>query len=229
MRTYNTNNDILNEVAILYRNIAGKDQLTAGEHDVVNSAIVDAYQVALLEYGVEDFKFHEEDVTSDTTAGTNYINLDEYIFRIVPGSVRIPAEHQNLGLIDEQAIFLADPKDEVTGLPDSYSYKNSGDPNIVRVRLYPTPDAIYTVSLKVLKFPTDVITNFPTHLMAAIKNKAKALSCLGLGLFNAKPSFDNEYEKQMAQIKEIFHDGPRHVGRTFTHTPRRTIQSRISS
>lgn len=229
MRTYNTVNDILNETAVLHRNLTGKDQLTAGENDIVNSAIVDAYQMALLEYGVEDFKFHEEDVTADTTSGTNYINLDEYIFRIVPGSVRIPAEHQNLGLIDEEAIFLVDPKDEITGPPESYSYKNSGDPNIIRVRLWPIPDATYTINLKVLKFPTDAITNFPTHLMAAIKNKGKELSCAGLGLFGAMPAFKSLYEEQIKQIKETFHDSPKHVGRTVVFPSGRSVESRIPS
>ena len=229
MRLYNTVNDIQNEMAILYRNLAGKDQFTAGEVDIVQSSIIDAYQIAIREYGITSFRFQEEDVTEATTSGTNYIDLDEYIYRVVPGSVRIPASGQQLGLIDEVAIFQRDPEAQETGEPTAYAYQNSGDPNVMRLRLYPTPDAAYTIYMKVLKYPTDVITNFPTDLMAAIKNKAKALSCLGLGVVQYKAGFDHEYEKAIAQLKDGYDfDGPKHVQRTHIVTPHRSIQSRIS-
>ncbi len=230
MRTYNTVNTIRSEMETLYRNITGKPSFTAGEADIVNSAIVDAYQKVITEYGVTDFRFHKQDVTATTTAGTNYVDLDEYIYRIVPGSVRIPAEHITLSLIDEVAIFQIDPNDEQTGPPRSYAYKNSTDPNIIRVRLWPTPDAAYSISLQVLQFPTDVITNFPTDLMSAIKNKAKALSCLGLGLAQYKLGFDSEYEQSIAQIKDGYEeDGPKHVQRSYYHRRNVTsLESRIS-
>ena len=216
MRLYNTVTDIKTEMEILYRNITGKPSLSAGEADIVYSAIVDAYQTVIKEYGVTDFRFQKQDDTETTTAGTNYVDLDEYIYRIVSGSVRIPAEHITLGLIDEVAIFNIDPNDEQTGPPRSYAYKNSTDPNIIRMRLWPTPDAAYSISLQVLQYPTDVITNFPTDLMIAIKNMAKSLSCLGLGLTQYQVGFDRVYEKAMPQIKDGYEDdGQKHVQKSY--------------
>lgn len=229
MRIYNTVNDVLNETRTLHRNLTGKEQLTAAEDDIVNSAIVDSYQQVLLEHGIEDFKFHEQDFTVTCVAGTNYVELDEYMFRIVPGSMRIPSEEQMLTLLNEAEIFDIDPNDEQTGLPTVFAYKNSGDPNVVRVRLYPNPDQAYVVAGKGLQLPTDVITNFPTHLMGPIKNKAKELSAVGLGLFNAAIPFRAIYEEQMAKIKSIYNDSPQHVARTFIRTRRRSIENRVSN
>ena len=229
MRLYNTVNSIRSEMETLYRNITGKHSLTAGEADIVNGAIVDAYQTVITEYGVTNFRFHNEDDTKTTTAGTNYVDLDEYVFRIVPGSVRIPAERTNLTLIDEVFIFQRDPNDEQTGVPRMYAYKNSTDPNIIRMRLWPTPDAAYVINLQGLQYPTDVITNFPTDLMIAIKNMAKSLSCLGLGLFQLQAGFDRVYEKAIAQIKDGYdNDGPKHVQKIVYPRQIRSLESRIS-
>ena len=84
MRLYNTVNSIRSEMETLYRNITGKHSFTAGEADIVNGAIVDAYQKVITEYGVTDFRFHKQDITKTTTSGTNYVDLDEYVYRIVP-------------------------------------------------------------------------------------------------------------------------------------------------
>lgn len=230
MRLYNTVQDIKSEMETLYRNVTGKPSFTAGEADIVYSSITDAYQRVIREYGIGDFRFHIQDVTVDTTAGTNYVDLAEYSFRVLNGSVRIPAEDQNLGIIDEVTIFQHDPGDDETGCPTAYAYKNSTDPNILRLRLYPTPDAAYTIYLKTFLYPTDTMTNFPTDLMAAIKNMAKSLSCLGLGLASYQVGFDREYEKCIAQVKDGYDgDGPIHVGRTYLSSIHGdSIQNRVS-
>lgn len=229
MRLYQTVDDIKCEMETLYRNITGKDSFTAGEADIVYGSIVDAYQRVLREYGVADFRFHIQDITVSTVTNQKYIDLPEYVFRVEHRSVRIPLESALLGIIDEVVIFQNDPRDEIKGIPEAYAYKNSGDPNIIRLRLYPTPDAIYVIHLKVLQYPTDAITNFPTDLVSAIKNKAKSLSCLGLGLASYQPAFDREYEKDLAQIKDGYdNDGPKHASRTFLGTTvSGNIQSRI--
>lgn len=228
MQTYNTVNDIQVEVEALYKNITGRPNLSAVEVDIVKNSIIDAYQFAILEYGVETFAFMEQAVTHDTTSGTNYIDLDEYVFKVVNGSVRIEDEKSFLGLIDEVTIFQNDPDLSVTGVPTHYAYMNSTDPNIIRLRLWPEPDDTYTISLKVLKYPTDVITNFPTHLMSAIKNKAKELSCIGLGMPQQAPGFEKMYENIIAKVKDGYHnDSPRHVGRSYIPSFQVGLESRL--
>ena len=228
MRLYNTVNDITSEMEILYRNLTGKASFTAGEFDIVNSSIIDAYQFVIREYGVTNFRFQEQDVTVDTVTSQKYVDLDEFVYRVVSGSVRIPERDQVMSLIDEVSIFQNDPRDEQVGEPTMYAFKNSGDPNVMRLRLYPTPNQVFTIHLKVLKYPTDVITNFPTDLMSAIKFRAKSLSCLNLGIVQAKMGFDAEYEKTIAQLKDGYlEDGPIHVSRTYISVPVRSIEGRI--
>lgn len=229
MQTYMTVNSIKTEMEALYRNLSGKAAFTAVECDIVYSAIIDAYQMAMLEYGVDTFTFIETDQTVTTTADQNYVNLDEYVFKVVNGSARIPAKSQLLGLIDEVSIFQADPNAESTGVPSQYAYMASGDPNIIRLRLYPTPNAEYTLNMKVLKYPPDVITNFPTWLQSAIKNKAKALSALGLGVAQLAPGFNEAYEEAIRKVKDGYrYDGPRHIGRSVRVSRPVSTESRIS-
>ena len=215
MQTYNSVNVIVTEIEALFRNVTGRNTFLSLDRDIVQNAIIDAYQFVMLEYGVSTFKFIEEADTIDTTAGTSYIDLDEYVFKVVSGSVRIPAHEQLMGLIDEIAIFQSDPDLSATGIPTSYAYTASGDPNKIRLALYPIPDATYTIYLTQMKYPTDSITNFPTWLQSAIKYKAKALSCQGLGnLVHLKTGFNQDYEDVITKIKDGFnYDGPRHIGR----------------
>ena len=228
MRAYNTVNDIISETQQLYRNVTGRQTMTAVEVDIVRSSIVDAYQLVLLEYGVDTFSFHEESLTVDTVSGQDYVNLDEYIFRVITGTVRIVAESTPLGLIDEESIYQSDPGAKVSGLPSAYGYTNSDDPNVVRLILWPIPDSTYTISMKVLKLPTDEMTNFPTTLMSAIKNKAKSLSCLGLGMPQMQPSFDKAYEEVIEKIKDGYKgDGPRHIKRRVFSQAHRSVEGRI--
>ena len=229
MRLYNTVNDIQTEMEVLYRNITGKQSFTAGERDIVYSAIIESYLIVLNEYGLEDFKFENIDITTVTVASQSHIDLDKYIYKVVPGSVRIPATNTTMSIIDEVTIYQVDPDDSARGLPVSYSYKSSTDPNIIRLRLYPIPDAVYTIKMQVLKYPTDVITNFPVTLMNIIKLKAKALSCLGLGLAQVKVGFDVEYDKQIVNLRDGFDDDiPRHVTRTYLSYPYNSVESRLS-
>jgi len=204
--------------------------MTALERDIVLSAIIDSYQLVLLEYGVSTFTFHKEELTVDTVAAQGYVDLDEYVFRPVTGSVRIVAEESTLTLIDEESIYQSDPGANADGLPQAYGYTGSSDPNIMRLVLWPIPDKVYTISMKVLKLPTDTITDFPTTLASAIKNKAKALACLGLGMPQIMGPFNSAYEEVIAKLKDGYDgDGPKHVQRRSFRQSFRSIEGRIPS
>lgn len=230
MRNYNTVNILVSEIQQLHRNVTGRAELAAQERDIIQSAIIDAYQFVLLEYGVARFRFDEIAVELTTVSGQNYLDLDEYIYGVKGGSVRIPAEASNLGIIDEARIFAIDPKAEITGTPYAYAYSNSDDPNILRLIFYPIPDAVFTINCKVYKYPEDTITEFPTDLMSAIKFKAKSLAFLSLGLPQLQPGFDREYEKIVARIKDGYDsDEPKHIQKREFDIPRRSIEGRIST
>lgn len=214
MQTQTTINEIRHEMETLFRNVAGRPELTANEADIVDAAIIDAFQEVLLEYGMEDFRFQEVSATVDTTSGTRYVDLDEYIYRVVPGSLRVSGQSTVLSLIDEQEIFALDPDLESTGLPQRYARAVSDDPNVMRLILYPIPDAAYTLNFTALKYPSDAITNFPIALCSAIKYKAKGLACMQLGIGQLKPQFDAAYENIITKVKDSYQAGtPKHVGR----------------
>lgn len=226
MRTYNTVNDIKSETEALFQSATGKRSLSASQMDIVYSSIVDSFQLVLMEYGVERFRFQEEDDTLTTTSGTAYVDLDEYVYHIKGGTVRIPSQNQMLSLIDERDIFRRDPNLEETGVPTHYYYDTSDDPNIIRMALWPTPDAAYSISLVTLKFPADTITEFPVVLNMAIKSKAKELACIGLGMASYSAQFRGIYEEAIAKVKDGYeNDGPRHVGRRISAQAGRPIWS----
>jgi len=228
MRTALTVNEIKTEMEILYRNVTGKRSFTAIESDIVYASIVDAYQFVLLEYGIDTFKFQEVNVAPVTVAEQAYIDLDEYIYRILPGTVRIPSEGVLLSLADEEAIFAQDPNLEETGTPSCYSIMAQSDVDIVRVRLWPIPDQVFTLALSALKFPEDSISSFPTSLTSAIKYKAKSLSCIGLGIPNNRLAFDQAYEDIIGKVKNGFNgNAPKHIGRTYDIEVGRSIEGRI--
>lgn len=462
MRTYSDVHDITSEIEVLYKNITGNGTFSAAERDIVYSSIIDAYTYAMMEYGIDNFHFKKVDISRNTIANVNFIDLDEYVYKVIPNSVRIPGEALTLGVIDETEIFRSDPEDVETGVPTAYAYMqkagdtnsvddtgtkvlhmkmnddaesttvtdasstdndgvltggdnteditadgavnaaleldgshyvavshnagycnaegfsfaiwfyvlgegtgdgyiaikqgtagselvswalifkpdtnelvfglttddnsydeytvtdfapsvktwyhftatyesgslklyingvlyrtitsltdyvyqttgnlnigyedafsgqyfygrvddariynialntiqiarlyNDGDgsedaavedvnPNMMRMRLWPTPDGVYEVKCKVLKFPSDTITNFPVHLVAAIKNKAKSLACLGLGLISHVTPFEFEYERFVKKVRSGLDDNlPKHVGRRILY---RTLQNRL--
>jgi hypothetical protein len=231
MRNYNRVNDIKTEFESLVKNTTGRQQLSAVECDAVYSSIIDAYQFVLLEYGVDTFKFQEVEQVLTLSAGVNYVDLDEFVYRVVPGTPRIESEDSTLSLQDEAAFYQEDPNGDLTGLPYYYAYISSGDPNIVRLMVYPTPAQTYTMKLKGLKYPEDDMEEFPTWLMSAIKNKAKELCCISVGgMLGYKASFKDLYNDIIKQIKDGYNNGgPLHIGRTIISTNNRSVEGRIPS
>ena len=213
MESYSSVNDIKTEVEALFRNVTGRYPLTAVEYDIVAGAIVDALQVVTLEYGMEDFRFRQDEIELSVTAGTNYVNLPEYAFKIVPGSMRIASKSVILSPIEEEHVFTADPDLSATGIPSGYYFMAQDDINIIKVGLWPNPSESLTINAKVHMYPAETISSLPASLNMAIKLKAKALACLGLGIINAKQAFENEYESIIEKIKDSYDPGvPKHVG-----------------
>ncbi len=229
MRTAITPNGIRVETEALYANVTGRKGFSAGEADIVVGSIIDAYQLVLLEYGVGDFVFHETSDTKTITAGTNYVDLDEYVFRVIPGTVRIASERITLSSISEASMLQSDPNLEVTGIPTGYIYGASDDPDIIRLTLWPNPDAAYTLSFNSLIYPADDINNFPIAVHGAIKNKSKELSCIGLGIPHVAGGFKVIYDEMIAKIKDSYAGAPTHIGRSIITGTSRGIESRIRS
>jgi hypothetical protein len=228
VRSYNTVNEIVSEIQQLHRNVTGRSELAALERDIIQSAIIDAYQFVLLEYGVARFRFDEIEIEMTTVAAQNYVDLDEFVYGLKGGSVRIPDERNSLGIIDEAKIFLVDPGADSDGIPYAYAYGSSGDPNILRVIFYPIPDAVYTIKAKAYKYPENEITEFPAELMSAIKYKSKSLAFLGLGLSQLQPGFERAYEQIVAKVKDGYDgDEAKHIQKREFDIPRRSIEGRI--
>jgi hypothetical protein len=236
MSLYTTASSIKVELEATYKNLTGKPCFSAAEADIVNSSILDAIQEVMLEYGISDFQFIRDDITQDTISGQAYVDLTSGIFRVVSGSVRIPAYDQALSVSDEEAIFAADPDLSESGLPQTYTLMASDDPDVLRLRLWPAPDAVYTIYMTVMKIPTLSLTNnaavgianMPQMVQSAIKYKAKALACMQLGSMAALSGpLTMQYESIITKIKNGYrHDGPLHIQRISYGSSSRSIESR---
>jgi hypothetical protein len=227
MRTYKTANEIRSELEAAWRNVTGRAGFTADEADIVNNAIIDSYQLCLDEYGVGNFKFHKTEIDVDTTSGQAYVDLDQYVYRVLPGTVRIPAEDTILTLSDEAAIIATDPEWTEIGVPEQYTYQASSDPDTMRLGLWPVPNGTYTIKAWCLKYPSDAITNFPSYLVVAIKNKAKELACIALPMQQLAPGFKSIYEEAIMKVKNGYAEAPMHIGRSKFVRVGRSIESRI--
>ena len=239
MELYTTANSIVTEMEAAYRNVTGKAGFSAGDIDIVNSSIMDAMQIVMLEYGLEDFKFYRKDISVDTVADTAYIDIEQFAFRVCPGTVRIPDKDKMLSLVDEESVFAVDPDLSQTGEPESYMYMAPSDIDTIRLRLWPTPDAVYTLKMSVMVPPTFAIENgransfdaFPAIVQSAIKYKAKALAAIQLGTLAALAgSMDAAYNEIITKIKGGYrHNGPLSISMCQYNRPHRGIQSRLPS
>lgn len=159
-----------------------------------DSAIANAITTAIAKYEHDTFRFNDATTTVATVAGTASYNMSTAATAITWSRL------DTVTLRNSTTIWTLDPADyhwmlaeddSVTpyrGRPDFYAVFNN------QIRLYPTPDAVYTLSLygtrRLTALSADSDTNgWTTDGEAMIRNAALAELCA---------NYTNEYDR--AQI-----------------------------
>jgi hypothetical protein len=226
-----TKAEIISRIETILRRLTGQESCTHQEKlliaDAFNAALIDM----CMDRGISRWRFIQSDETEDTTSGTAYIDLNANVFNVVSGTVRIEAENATLQAKSLEAIYSGDPGIEATGRPIYYALDSTTDAETMRLRLWPEPDATYTIAYVGESIPDeDSISSFPSWTHACLKDKATANALRDLGLLDQSRIFEASYEtrKQNAKANEG-HDGPRYINRIGQVSRHRSAHDRLPS
>lgn len=210
-----TKENITNGIEVYVRRLTDQEKLSFLEKKVVSDSINEAMQAICIDYGISRWRFRTSNQTVDTTAGQNYVDLTADVFNIVSGTVRIVAENSTLAPWDIEAIYSADPDGDQTGRPQMYALDSSGTANIIRLLLWPEPDAVFTISYTAeLMVDEDNVSSFPPWMHTALKAKSFQLALEDLGMAEEGFAFERRYDTALAQNKASQgNDGPQAVRR----------------
>jgi hypothetical protein len=224
-----TKSEITDGIEVLIRRLSGRETLTYLEKKILDNALNAAMQDLCLDRGISRWRFIQTSDTEDTTANTAYIDLDENIFNVINGTVRIEAENITLSPMSLEYNYSSDPDQNDTGMPQLYCLDSSGDAETMRMRLKPTPDAVFTISFVGESVPDkDSISSFPAWTHACLKDKATENALRDLGFFNESVPFARSYEKRKQDNKASQGtDTPIHINRVGYVSSGRGIQSRL--
>lgn len=216
------------KIEVLVRRLSGKANLTFGERQIVSDAINEAMQDICIDRGISRWRFLQTADTEDTTASTAYVDLDENIFNVISGTVRIPDENVTLEAASIEYIYSTDPDQDDEACPQYYAFHSSGDPETIRLIFKPIPDAVYTVYFIAESIvDEDGISSFPAWMHGAITDLSTSIALRRLGL--GDPDFyERKYKdrKQNAKASQG-HDGPQYINRVNYIPPGYPLESRL--
>jgi len=184
-------------------------------------------QDVCLDRGVSSWRFLQANETENTTASTAYVDLKEYVFNIITGTVRIESEDRTLEPASLEYIYSTDPNRDEENVPEHYALDSSSDPEIIRLALKPIPDGVYTISFVAETIiEEDGISSFPAWMHGAIIDLATSIALRRLGL--GEPDFyEQKYNKRKQNAKESQGlDCPQYVNRVNFEPPDIPLQSR---
>ena len=192
----------------------GRAQMTSDERFAIFGAINEAIIDLSIERGLDAPKVITVADTEDTTAGTNYVDLDAEVISVVDGTVRIESEDIILtrfegGLAD---FYRFDPGEDISSTFPYYYALDTNGSGVFRMLLRPIPDGVYTIAMKVEKVPDeDGISTFPGWYHPALRSKATSIALENLGLDGRAD--EARYRNRLVNIREKMrgHSGPFHI------------------
>ena len=91
-----TKQEVVDGIETIYRRLSGRESPTYQERKTIDNAFNAAMHDMCLDRGISSWRFTQVADTEDTTADTAYVDLDENIFNVISGTVRIAAENITL-------------------------------------------------------------------------------------------------------------------------------------
>lgn len=180
-----------------------------------------------LDRGISRWRFLQTADTEATTAGTAYVDLDENVFNVISGTVRIPDENVTLEVASIEYIYSTDPDQDEQNRPQYYAFDSSGDPETIRLIFKPIPDAVYTIHFIAESIvDEDGISSFPAWMHGMVIDLATSIALRRLGLGDPE-YYKSKYKERKQNAKSSQgHDGPMHISRVNIIPPEFPIQSR---
>lgn len=209
-----TKAELTRSIEAKIRRLRGQGLATAEDRFLVYGAINEAIIDLSLERGLDGPKIITSNDTEDTTAGTNYVDLDSDVIRVVDGTVRIVAEDVILtrfggGISD---FYRFDVGEDIQSSYPTYYCLDTDGSGVTRMLLRGIPDAVYTIAMKVEKMPAeDGISTYPGWYHPTLRSLATAIALESVGL-DARAD-QARYNERIKNIRDVVrgHDGPIHI------------------
>jgi hypothetical protein len=223
-----TKAEVINRIETLLMNLI-KRAPTHQESKLISDAFNQALIDLCMDSGISSWRFMRIADTEDTTSGTAYVDLDENIYNVISGTVRIASENTNLAYMSMEYFYSTDPNQDDTGCPAFYGLAASGDAETMRMYFKPIPDATYTIAFTAESIPDeDAISSFPAWTHACLKDKATENALRDLGLADAAVPFALSYTRRKQDNKASQgYDGPIHINRVGAIRNIRGLESRL--
>lgn len=227
-----TKNELQRHIETTVRNLRGNVALvTAEDRFTVFGAINEALIDFSLERSIDVPKTVMSDTTVDTVADQAYVDLDSEVINVIDGSVRIVAESHMLtyfsgGITD---FYAFDPGENISSTFPSYYTIDTDGSGTMRMLLRNTPNAVYTIALKVESMPDeDDISSLPGWYHGLLRSLATAIALENLGLDGRV--HQGRFEERLKNIrdKQRGRSGPVHIPLRQTGTRYVAPELRIS-
>ncbi len=203
--------------------------ITVQDRRAIWSAINEALIDISLERGIDVPKTVMSDTTVATVASQNYVDLGSSVIQVVNGTVRIISEDMILSRISIKQFYRIDPGEDISSsFPTLYAIDTDGS-GVMRLLLRDTPDAVYTINLKVESMPEeDAVSDLPGWYHGMLRSLATAIALEALSL--PVGSHQGRYNERLTNIREKQRgdSGPQHVPIREQVTHYRHPEQRIS-
>ncbi len=209
-----TKNSIQRSIETKLRAINRRALITNEERFVIFGAINEAIIDLSIERGLDAPKVITTNTTVATVANQNYVDLDASVIQVIDGTVRIIAEDIILtyfkgGIAD---FYRFDPGEDISSSFPAYYAMDTDGSGTMRMLLRGTPDAVYTIDLKVESVPDeDSISTFPGWYHPALRSLSMAIALENLGQDGRTDQA--RYNDRLKNIREKMRgrSGPFHI------------------
>ena len=205
----------IDDIIPLYRNMTGRENPTLRERQLMDRAVNEAMQkICVDKYGTQ-MRFLLTDISVATTSGTDYVDLPIDTLYVLQGTVTIPDEDRWLRQTSLEYLEQLDAGTDVDSVPQIYAFEQSSSgANYIRMKLFPTPDAAYTITAKASQIIAENdISNLPNYLHGPLLDMATYIAMKRIGFGNPalyKQEAEDAIEDYASQEAS---DGPLHIPR----------------
>ncbi len=206
--------DLRRRIERVYLRLTGQESVMAEDRliitDGINRAIIDLS----TDRGFDELKFIMSDTTVSTVANQNWVDLGSGVIGVISGTLRIKAERRLLTRIDLQMFTASDVEEIGNGTPGFYALDQGASAGLLRLRLRPTPNQVFTIDLKVQTIPDeDSISTIPGWMHHVLQSLATSIALEALGMPVEAIPFRESYERSVKNVREQQRgdSGPQHV------------------
>ena len=221
----------IDNIVVLYRNTTGRENPSLREKQLMDQAVNEALQkISWHKYGSR-LRFLETDISVTTTSGTDYVDLDVDTLYIISGTVIMDAEDRILMEATPEIKQRWDAGTDFSGRPEWYGFEaSSSGANYIRMKLWPTPDDTYTITMKGNKIISeDGITEIPNYMHGPLLDMATYIAMKRIG-FGNPGLYKSEAEEAIQDISsQEASDGPIHIPRGAGYVYAQRLQARSNS